>query len=58
MDEVADIISAALSATSPAPASKGLSQARYILDEGAAETCRRRGAELLQKYPLYPGILG
>ncbi len=57
MDEVADMISAALSATSPAPASKGPSQARYILDEAVADSCRRRGAELLQKYPLYPGIL-
>jgi glycine hydroxymethyltransferase len=58
MEEVADIISAGLSATSPASAPKGLSQARYILDEAVAQSCRRRSAELLEKYPLYPGILG
>jgi glycine hydroxymethyltransferase len=58
MGEVADIISAGLSATSPASAPKGLSQARYILDEAVAQSCRRRSAELLEKYPLYPGILG
>jgi glycine hydroxymethyltransferase len=58
MEEVADIISAGLSATYPASAPKGLSQARYILDEAVAQSCRRRSAELLEKYPLYPGILG
>jgi glycine hydroxymethyltransferase len=58
MEEVADIISAGLSATSPASGPKGLSQARYILDEVVAQSCRRRSAELLEKYPLYPGILG
>ncbi len=57
MDEIADIISSALTSTSPAPATTGLSQARYVLDPAVAEACRRRSADLLQKFPLYPGIL-
>jgi glycine hydroxymethyltransferase len=58
MEEVADIISTALSATSAAAGPNGPSQARYILDEAEAQTCRQRSAELLEKHPLYPGILG
>ena len=58
MAEVADIISAALCATSPAAGPNGPSQARYILDDAVAQTCRRRSAELLEKHPLYPGVLG
>ena len=58
MAEVADIIWAALTATSPAAGPNGPSQARYTLDGAVAQTCRRRSAELLEKYPLYPGVLG
>jgi glycine hydroxymethyltransferase len=57
MDEIADIISSGLSSTSPAPATTGPSQARYVLDTAAAEACRRRSADVLQKFPLYPGIV-
>jgi glycine hydroxymethyltransferase len=57
MDEIADIIFSALSSTTPAPATTGLSHARYVLDPAVAEACRRRSADLLQKFPLYPGIL-
>jgi glycine hydroxymethyltransferase len=57
MDEIADIIFSALSSTTAAAAATGLSQARYVLDPAVAEACRRRSADLLQKFPLYPGIL-
>ena len=56
MDEIADIIAATLSATSPASASSGPSKARYILDDITADTGRRRSAELLHRFPLYPQI--
>jgi glycine hydroxymethyltransferase len=56
MDEVADIIAATLAATAPASAPSGPSKARYILDHTTADTGRRRSAELLDRFPLYPQI--
>ena len=56
MDEIADIITATLSATSPARASSGPSKAHYILDDTTASTGRSRSAELLDRFPLYPQI--
>jgi glycine hydroxymethyltransferase len=56
MDEVADIIDSTLRATSPAAAKSGPSQARYILDGALAEAGRKRSAELLERFPLYPQI--
>ena len=56
MDEIADIITATLSATSPAAASSGPSKARYVLADITADTSRRRSAELLDRFPLYPQI--
>ena len=56
MDEVADIIAATLTATSPASAPSGRSKAHYILDDTIADTGRRRSAELLDRFPLYPQL--
>jgi glycine hydroxymethyltransferase len=53
MDEIADIITTALRATTAAPAPSGLSQARYILDDRVAVACRNRSADILGRFPLY-----
>ncbi|WP_370326105.1 glycine hydroxymethyltransferase [Euzebya sp.] len=52
MDEVADIIATALSATTPSSES----QARYDLPASTAEGCRSRAADLLARHPLYPEL--
>ena len=52
LDEVADILVAALTATTPQAGSK----AKYMIDAGVAEACRARSADLLARYPLYPQI--
>ncbi len=56
MDEVADIIVTSLRAASPTAASSGPSKAKYQLELGVADAGRRRAAELLGRFPLYPGI--
>jgi glycine hydroxymethyltransferase len=53
MDEVADIITAALRATEPAAAA---AKAKYTLDDRVAAQCSARCADLLGRHPLYPGI--
>jgi glycine hydroxymethyltransferase len=53
LDEIADIIAATLSATTPATAT---AKAKYILDAKLAEDSRARCADLLARHPLYPGI--
>jgi glycine hydroxymethyltransferase len=53
MDEIADIITAALRATAPAAAA---AKAKYTLDDRVAAKCRARCADLLGRHPLYPGI--
>ncbi len=53
MDEIAEIITAALHATAPAGAG---SKAKYTLDDRVAASSRERCAELLSRHPLYPGI--
>jgi glycine hydroxymethyltransferase len=53
MDEIADIITAALRATAPASAG---ARAKYLLDDRVAASSRERCAELLSRHPLYPGI--
>jgi glycine hydroxymethyltransferase len=53
MDEVADIITAALRATEPAATA---AKAKYTLDNRVAGQCRARCADLLGRHPLYPGI--
>jgi glycine hydroxymethyltransferase len=53
LDEVADVIVAALRATKPASAT---AKAKYELDPQVARTCRDRCAEMLARHPLYPEI--
>jgi glycine hydroxymethyltransferase len=53
MDEIAEIITAALRATAPAAAG---ARAKYTLDHRVAASSRERCAELLGRHPLYPGI--
>lgn len=53
LDEVADVITTALRATTPANAT---AKAKYALDEQAAAASRQRCADLLARHPLYPGI--
>jgi glycine hydroxymethyltransferase len=52
MDEIADVISAALRATSPAAGSR----ARYSIDGRVAGACRGRCADLLSHHPLYAAV--
>jgi len=52
LDEVADILVTALTATTPQAGSK----AKYMIDAGVAEACRARCADLLARHPLYPEI--
>ena len=52
LDEVADIMTTALAATTPQTGSK----AKHQLDTSVAEACRARCADLLARYPLYPEI--
>jgi glycine hydroxymethyltransferase len=53
MDEIADIITAALRATEPAATA---AKAKYTLDNRVAAQSRARCADLLGRHPLYPGI--
>jgi glycine hydroxymethyltransferase len=53
MDEIAEIITAALRATAPAAAG---ARAKYTLDDRVAASSRERCAGLLSRHPLYPGI--
>ena len=53
MDEIADIITAALRATEPAASA---AKAKYTLDSQVAAQSRARCADLLGRHPLYPGI--
>ena len=57
LDEVAGIIVDVLSATTPAPTKSGApSKARYQLAADVADAGRKRCADLLAKFPLYPTI--
>jgi glycine hydroxymethyltransferase len=53
LDEVADVISTALNATSTASST---AKAKYDLSLEVAEACRSRCADLLARHPLYPEI--
>jgi glycine hydroxymethyltransferase len=52
MGEVAAIVHAVLQATQADPDSK----ARYRLDQGVRDQARSRARDLLERFPLYPGI--
>ena len=57
LEEAADIIVTALRATTPRSTKTGEpSQARYTIEPTTATSCRRRCAELLERFPLYPTI--
>jgi glycine hydroxymethyltransferase len=53
LDEVADVISTALEATTTATST---TKAKYNLSADVAEACRSRCADLLSRHPLYPEI--
>lgn len=56
-DQVADLIVNVLSSTTPGSTSAGAaSKATYALAEGVAEKTKAASAELLDKFPLYPGL--
>ncbi len=58
MEEVADIIATVLKATSPQVDENGQdSKAKYNIDADVVESCRKRCAELLANYPLYPEVV-
>jgi glycine hydroxymethyltransferase len=56
-DRVADLIVNVLKSTTPATASSGQpGKAKYTLAEGVADATKAASAELLNAYPLYPGL--
>ncbi|HEV2892725.1 MAG TPA: aminotransferase class I/II-fold pyridoxal phosphate-dependent enzyme, partial [Actinomycetota bacterium] len=52
MREVAAIVHAVLESTQPVPDSK----AKYTLDGSVRDQAKRRAGDLLDRFPLYPGI--
>jgi hypothetical protein len=52
MREIAAMVHAVLDATQPVPDSK----AKYGLDPSVRDQAKRRAADLLDRFPLYPGI--
>jgi glycine hydroxymethyltransferase len=52
MREVAAVVHAVLDATQPVPDSK----AKYELDAGVRDQAKARAGDLLDRFPLYPGI--
>ena len=52
MREVAAVVHAVLDATQPVPGSK----AKYELDAGVRDQAKARAGDLLDRFPLYPGI--
>ena len=56
-DRVADLMVTVLKNTTPVTASSGQpGKAKYTLAEGVAESTKAASAELLDAYPLYPGL--
>ena len=56
-DQVADLIVNVLKGTTPGTTSAGApSQATYTLADGVAAKTKAASAELLEKFPLYPGL--
>lgn len=56
MTEIADIVHSVLSSTRPQVAGGKPSLAKYDLDEAVCTRAAGRAAELLQRFPLYPGL--
>ena len=58
MHEIAGLIHDTLSAVEPTTTSKGApSLAQYTLAADAAESVRKRAADLLAAFPLYPSLV-
>ena len=56
-DRVAELVVDVLSHTSPGTNRAGApSKATYTLDDGVAERTKAASAEMLDKFPLYPGL--
>jgi len=56
-DKVAELIVGVLSKTAPGTTSAGAaSKASYVIEDGVAERTKSSAAELLDKFPLYPGL--
>jgi glycine hydroxymethyltransferase len=54
---VAELIVHVLSNTEPGTTKKGTpSKASYTLAEGVGDKVKDASAEMLEKYPLYPGL--
>jgi glycine hydroxymethyltransferase len=57
-DTVAELIVDVLSNTTPGTTKAGdPSKASYVLGDGVADRVKARSAELLDKHPLYPGLV-
>ncbi len=56
MDEVADIIADVLTNTDPQVVDGKVHQARYTMADGLVDRGRRRSADLLASFPLYPEL--
>jgi glycine hydroxymethyltransferase len=52
MREIAVIVHTVLDATQPVPDSK----AKYELDPGVRDQAKSRAGDLIDRFPLYPGI--
>ena len=52
MREVASIVHTVLESTTGVPDSK----AKYTLDASVRDQARRRAGDLLDRFPLYPGV--
>ncbi|HEY7045008.1 MAG TPA: glycine hydroxymethyltransferase [Nocardioidaceae bacterium] len=55
-DRVAELIVEVLTNTSADAAKSGPSKAKYTLADGVADRVKAASAELLDRYPLYPGL--
>lgn len=56
-DQVADLIVNVLRSTSPGTTSAGApSKASYVIADGVAERTKAAAAELMGRFPLYPGL--
>jgi glycine hydroxymethyltransferase len=57
-DRVAELMVDVLSATTPTTTSAGApSKAKYVLADGVADKTKAASAEMLDKFPLYPGLV-
>ena len=56
-DQVAELIAGVLKSTTPGTTSAGApSKASYVIADGVAERTKAAAAELMDKFPLYPGL--